>query len=92
MGVCHFQGFSHRTENNERLETFRKGSATLKEWMEESARYLNVLNDQKASSEKVVADLETQIAQVKKECDDLEREDSVLHSVVFNEFGLIYRS
>lgn len=77
-------------ENNERLETFRRGSATLKEWMEESSRYLDILNEQKASSEKTVADLETQIAQVQKECDDLEVSEASLHSVVFfinlNEF------
>ena len=68
------------------METFRRGSATLKEWMEESARYLDILKEQKASSEKTVADLETQIAQVQKECDYLEASEATLHSVFFNQY------
>lgn len=70
-------------ENNARLETFRKGSAILKEWIEESSQATHILNEQRAVKEKVVADLDTQITQVQQECDALEAEDTTLRSVSF---------
>ena len=63
------------------METFRKGSAILKSWMEESSRVINIIDDQKTTLEQQISNLDAQIAQVQKECDDLEAANAALRSV-----------
>ena len=63
------------------METFRKGSAILKSWMEESSRVINIIDDQKTTLEQQISNFDAQIAQVQKECDDLEAANAALRSV-----------
>ena len=49
--------------------------------MEESSRVINIIDDQKTTLEQQISNLDAQIAQVQKECDDLEAANAALRSV-----------